>query len=98
MVAQLHGARFLLVDPRRVPHVYVELARPGRPQYFAERVPAGLRLALLWFGSWKNGTSRYAADWVKVDGARFPRVVNAEGRTLEILTPLVAKMIDARET
>ncbi len=47
-----------------------------------------LRLALLWFGSWKNATSRYAADWVKADGKRFPRVKNRDGKSLEILSPL----------
>jgi hypothetical protein len=47
-----------------------------------------LRLALLWFGSWKNATSRYAADWVKADGKRFPRVRNRDGKSLEILSTL----------
>ncbi|HVU38716.1 MAG TPA: DUF5597 domain-containing protein [Opitutales bacterium] len=47
-----------------------------------------LKLVLLWMGSWKNGTSRYAADWVKTDQARFPRVQNQEGKALEILSPL----------
>lgn len=47
-----------------------------------------LRLALLWFGSWKNATSRYAADWVKANEKRFPRVRNRDGKTLEILSTL----------
>jgi hypothetical protein len=47
-----------------------------------------LRLVILWFGSWKNGTSRYEADWVKTDQARFPRVVNKDGKSLEILSTL----------
>lgn len=45
-----------------------------------------LRLVLLWFGSWKNGTSRYEADWVKSDLTRFPRVLNHDGKSLEILS------------
>jgi beta-galactosidase GanA len=32
-----------------------------------------LRLVLLWFGSWKNGLSSFAPDWVKRDFERFPR-------------------------
>jgi beta-galactosidase GanA len=32
-----------------------------------------LRLALLWFASWKNGLSSYPPDWVKRDFERFPR-------------------------
>ncbi len=45
-----------------------------------------LRLILLWMGSWKNGLSHYPPEWVKADQARFPRAVNAQGKTLEILS------------
>jgi hypothetical protein len=34
----------------------------------------GLRLVLLWFGTWKNGVSGYAPGWVMTDPARFPRL------------------------
>jgi hypothetical protein len=47
-----------------------------------------LHLVFLWFGSWKNGNSRYAADWVKADQKRFPRVKDKDGNTLEILSTL----------
>jgi len=33
-----------------------------------------LKLALIWFGSWKNGTSSYVPLWVKKDTIRFFRV------------------------
>jgi hypothetical protein len=46
-----------------------------------------LHMVFLWFGSWKNGESTYAPDWVKRDFERFPRVKNLEGRSIEILTP-----------
>ena len=54
-----------------------------------------LHLVLLWMGSWKNGTSRYAADWVKTDQQRFPRVQNQAGQSLEILSPLSSATRDA---
>ncbi len=47
-----------------------------------------LRLAVLWFGSWKNGNSRYVPVWVKENQDRFPRVINKDGKTLEILSTL----------
>ncbi|WP_425955187.1 DUF5597 domain-containing protein [Xylanimonas sp. McL0601] len=47
----------------------------------------GMRLVLLWFGSWKNSMSCYAPGWVKADVARFPRVRGSRGQALEILTP-----------
>jgi len=33
-----------------------------------------LRLVLLWFASYKNGSSSYPPDWLKRDFERFPRV------------------------
>lgn len=48
----------------------------------------GLRLVLLWFGSWKNTWSSYAPDWVKRDFERFPRVLLRNGFGTERLTPL----------
>lgn len=47
----------------------------------------GMRLVLLWFGSWKNSMSSYVPRWVKTDVERFPRSRDSRGRALEILTP-----------
>jgi hypothetical protein len=54
-----------------------------------------LKLVLLWFGSWKNSTSRYAADYVKADAQRFPRVINKAGQELEILSTQSRNTLDA---
>ena len=45
-----------------------------------------LRLVLLWFGSWKNGLSSYAPDWVKRDFERFPRAQIDGGKSIEVLS------------
>ena len=55
----------------------------------------GMRLVLLWFGSWKNSMSCYAPDWVKRDVARFPRSVSAYGTSMEIMSPFSAANRDA---
>lgn len=47
----------------------------------------GMKLVILWFGSWKNGESSYAPIWVKHDTKRFVRVQNKEGKELETLSP-----------
>jgi beta-galactosidase GanA len=54
-----------------------------------ERAEHNLRLVLLWFGSWKNGLSSYAPDWVKKDFERFPRaqVARRAGKSIELLSP-----------
>lgn len=35
----------------------------------------GLRLVMIWFGSFKNARSTYAPGWVRADQARFPRAL-----------------------
>ncbi len=56
---------------------------------------ANVRLIFLWMASWKNGLSHFPPEWVKANQNRFPRVVNAEGRTLEILSTLSPANRDA---
>jgi beta-galactosidase GanA len=55
----------------------------------------GLKLVLLWFSSWKNSMSCYAPAWVKKDQRRFPRSVDANGRSLEMLSPFSTANRDA---
>lgn len=54
-----------------------------------------VRLILLWFATWKNNSPNYAPDWVKLDNTRFPRVVTADGRTLNSLSPHAQTTLDA---
>lgn len=54
-----------------------------------------LRLVLLWFGSWKNGQSHYAPEWVKAEYKRFPRIMGENGKALEIMTPLSKDNLEA---
>jgi beta-galactosidase GanA len=61
----------------------------------AEARTQKVRLALLWFGSWKNGAMSYTPAWVKRDTVRFPRVMTREGRAIEALSPIGAASRDA---
>ena len=47
-----------------------------------------MKLALLWFGSWKNGITSYTPTWVKRDTKRFPLAQTPDGKPLPILTTL----------
>jgi len=47
-----------------------------------------LKLVLIWFASWKNGTSTYVPEWVKTDAKRFPLVKDKNGKTKNILSTL----------
>ena len=55
----------------------------------------GLRLVLLWFGSWKNSMSTYAPAWVKTNRARFAFAERADGRPIEILSPFCEENVQA---
>lgn len=55
----------------------------------------GLKLVLLWFGTWKNGASHYAPEWVKRDHVRFPRVTDAAGNETMVLSPFSEETLAA---
>lgn len=54
-----------------------------------------LKLALLWFGSWKNGYTSYTPKWVKRDTGRFPLALTKDGKQLSILTTLAKSSWEA---
>ena len=54
-----------------------------------------VRLDLLWFGTWKNTGPAYAPAWVKLNNARFPRMIDAKGKTIYALSPLYKSTLDA---
>ncbi len=54
-----------------------------------------VRLILLWFATWKNNGPNYAPEWVKLDNARFPRLLTADGRTLNSLSPHAQATLEA---
>jgi hypothetical protein len=55
----------------------------------------GLKLCLLWFGTWKNSMSCYAPAWVKENEKRFERATNGEGKNQEILSAFDSDNIGA---
>jgi beta-galactosidase GanA len=47
-----------------------------------------VRLVLLWFGTWKNGSAHYMPLWMKADPARYPRtILNAKGERVDSPSP-----------
>jgi len=54
-----------------------------------------VRLVLLWFATWKNNGPNYAPSWVKLNNQRFPRVVTADGRVLNSLSPHAPATLEA---
>lgn len=55
----------------------------------------GLRLVILWFGSWKNGMSMYAPAWVKQNPKRFPLAHFKDGQPIAALSTLGTESVKA---
>jgi hypothetical protein len=45
-----------------------------------------VKLILLWFATWKNGTMDFAPEWVKINPDRFRRVTSSTGADLWVLS------------
>ncbi|WP_425522504.1 beta-galactosidase, partial [Xanthomonas hortorum] len=83
--------------------VYWEQFEPSPGRFDTANVDAliagarkrGLRVALLWFGSWKNGQMHYVPEWIKRDEATYPRMRDANGEPVDVLSPHVAANVQA---
>jgi hypothetical protein len=86
--------------------VYWQVTEPVRGSFSFGEVDSlidgarrtGVRLVLLWFGSFKNGTSGYIPDWMTAQPQQYPRMENASGTKLGILSVLSAANLDADKT
>lgn len=54
-----------------------------------------VRLVLLWFGTWKNGSSHYMPSWMKKEPGRYPRMVDAGGKRVDSPSPHAQATLDA---
>ena len=46
-----------------------------------------VRLVLLWFGTWKNGSSHYMPMWMKRQPELYPRITGSKGRPVDSPSP-----------
>jgi len=54
-----------------------------------------VRLVLLWFGTWKNGSSHYTPEWIKLDQEKYPFLRNEKGETVDSPSPVSKSFLDA---
>ena len=53
-----------------------------------------VKLILLWFGLWKNSESMYVPGWMKRDTEKYFRVIRADGRANNSISPLCAAAVE----
>lgn len=83
--------------------VYWEQFEPAPGKFDTTNVDAlveqarqrGLRVALLWFGTWKNGQMHYVPEWIKRDEAQYPRMRDADGQPVDVLSPYAPANVEA---
>lgn len=54
-----------------------------------------VRLVLLWFGTWKNGSSHYLPLWMKGQPGLFPRIIGRDGRRVDSPSPHAQALLEA---
>lgn len=54
-----------------------------------------VHLVLLWFGTWKNGSSHYTPEWIKLDQEKYPFLRNEKGETVDSPSPFSTAFLDA---
>jgi hypothetical protein len=47
----------------------------------------GLRLVLLWFATWKNGSNHYMPEWMKLRPETYPNIVGPAGEPIDSPSP-----------
>jgi beta-galactosidase GanA len=54
-----------------------------------------VRLVLLWFGTWKNGSAHYLPLWMKNQPDKYPRIIGKNGRRVDSPSPHAAATLEA---
>jgi hypothetical protein len=54
-----------------------------------------LRLILLWFATWKNGSQHYMPGWMLTDPVRYFHVVDRSGQAVDSPSPFAAASLEA---
>ncbi|MBS1523857.1 MAG: DUF5597 domain-containing protein [Bacteroidetes bacterium] len=54
-----------------------------------------IRLVLLWFGTWKNGSSHYMPGWMKMEPSKYPNITGKNGQPIDSPSPHIKATLDA---
>jgi hypothetical protein len=52
-------------------------------------------LVLLWFGTWKNGSSHYMPEWMKREPSKYPNITGRNGQSVDSPSPHIHAAMEA---
>lgn len=96
------AAQMLHLNTLEVP-IYWEQIEPRPGQYSFSTIDMLLtqarahqvRLVLLWFATWKNGSNHYMPEWMKRDATAYPNIVNEKGEWIDSPSPHSVATLEA---
>ncbi len=75
--------------------------QPGRYDYsvvdtiITQAREHDLRLVLLWFATWKNGSNHYMPGWMKLQPEKYPNIIGPNGEPIDSPSPHVKATLEA---
>ena len=54
-----------------------------------------VRLVLLWFATWKNGSNLYMPEWMKKNAEKYPNIIGKNGKHVDSPSPNFKATMDA---
>jgi len=54
-----------------------------------------VRLVLLWFATWKNGSNHYMPEWMKREAAKYPNITGLHDKPIDSPSPHIQATMDA---
>lgn len=54
-----------------------------------------VRLVLLWFGTWKNGSNHYMPGWMKLQAGKYPNCIGSKGDPIDSPSPVFEATLEA---
>jgi hypothetical protein len=75
--------------------------QPGRYDYSMVQMlldqarERDVRLVLLWFATWKNGSNHYMPEWMKLDAKKYPNITGNNGQPVDSPSPYTKSAMEA---